>query len=515
MNYRFIARQLGLLMFVMSGLLLVLVTWSGSNWRFADGGDIALHAFQACLASALVGALLGSGLLLASRGAETRLGRREAMLLVAATWIVGAAVAALPFHGWALLHTEPGDPQPFRNYVDCYFEAMSGLTTTGATVLSDIEALPPTLMLWRSLTHWLGGLGIVVLFVAVLPSLGTGGKRLFRVEAPGPRHEGVKPHIAETARLLWIIYLGMTIACLLSYRATGAMGWFDAMCHAFSTVSTGGLSTRDASIAYFGSPAVEVVAIVFMLLAGVNFALFFQISQGRWRTVWRDVELRVYLITKVLVIIAIIPALIGTTTVLTTGDVEEGTVGFAIRNASFVTVALHTGTGFCTADYDRWPFFTQAMLVGLMFVGGCAGSTAGGVKVVRFWVTIKVMAAQLEKAFRPDVVRPLKIGGSTVDPEMKLAAVAYVLGFGVVFIAGAVAIKLFQPGPDCDFATAMTASLSTLANVGPGLRHVGPTQNYGWFGDGAKIVMALLMVLGRLEFFAIVVLLTPRYWRGR
>ncbi|MFK7960748.1 MAG: TrkH family potassium uptake protein [Phycisphaerales bacterium] len=514
MNHRFVVNQLGLLLLALAVGFVGLAIFGLAQYRFFDGGANEIASAAAMGISAVVGAIIGGGCRFATRGCTRRLGRREALLLVGLTWVIGGALAALPYRLWSELHRGLSADHPFHSFADCYFESISGLTTTGATVLSAIGELPASLLLWRSITHWLGGLGIVVLFVAVLPSLGTGGKRLFRVEAPGPRHEGVKPHIGETSRILWLLYLGLTAACLIGYRVFG-MSWFDATCHAFSTLSTGGLSTRDASLGHWNSLGIDLVAMVFMLAAGLNFALYYHATKGRWKPIWRDVELRVYLISKLGVILLLMPGLMGRTIQLTNGETVEGTFGTALRHASFATASMHTGTGFGIGDYEAWSTLSQILLVGLMFIGGCAGSTAGGIKVVRFWVAIKIMAAELEKAFRPDVVRPLRVGGATIDPQMKIAVLTFLIGFVVVLIGGAAAIGLLESGDErADVTTSLTASLACIANVGPGLGFVGPTDNFGWFSGPSKYVLSLLMVLGRLEFFAIVVLFTPRFWRG-
>ncbi len=516
MNYRYVIRELGLGMIVLCLCMVAVMGFAAWNW--SGGNEDERMAVLALTMSAAVGAVMGLFCwLFGNRSGKDYLGRREAMLLVAMTWLIGALVACLPFYTWAWMEGDNLRDHAFESFAACYFEAMSGLTTTGATVLSDIGSIPKGLLLWRSLTHWLGGLGIVVLFVAVLPTLGVGGKKLFQVEAPGPKNDGgVRPRIADTARTLWMIYLGLTVAAILSLRLTGAMGWFDSVCHAFSMVSTGGLSTRDASIGYYDSLAVDAVCIVFMLLAGVNFALFYTLARGKFTSVFKDTELRVYLVLKLVVTAFVAFNLIGQSITITDGQViESAHAGQALRHGAFQTVALHTGTGFVTADYDLWPFLSRVLLIGLMFVGGCAGSTAGGIKVIRFWVALKVMASELEKMFRPNVVRPLKVGKSVVDSETAASAVVYFLVIIVLFGVGAFLIGEFEGRAGRpDFQTAMSASVSTLCNVGPGLHGVGPTQNYGWFSPGSLTVMSFLMLLGRLEVFTIFVLFLPRFWRS-
>ena len=518
MNYRFVARQLGLLLVVMSVALAatmiyeLILVWGGQ----ADEGEAM--AARALGISTSVGAAIGGAMWFFTRkhDQDWALARREAMLLVAASWVIGAALAALPFLLWANLADTHSD-HPFRTFTASYFEAMSGLSTTGATVLggdhSKIGDLPKGLMLWRSLTHWLGGLGIVVLFVAVLPMVGTSGKKMFSVESTADKGV-VRPRITETARVLWLIYLGLTIACILLLKATGKVGWFAAVNHAFSVMGTGGLSTRDASIGGFDSVAVDLIMTVFMILAGVNFVVFFHLAQKRWRAVIDDVELRIYLALKIFVSIVIAINLIGVSYKTTAGADVGGGFFTALRYASFQTASLQTGTGFCTADYDSWPMLSVTLLMGLMLIGGCGGSTAGGFKVFRFWVLLKVMFAALERAFRPNVVRPIKVGKNTIEDETKLSILVY-FGMMILLTALGTMITIIIEEPNgIDVRTAASASYASLCNVGPGLHRVGATQNYGWMQPATLWVQSALMCLGRLEVYALLVLLVPRFWRG-
>jgi trk system potassium uptake protein TrkH len=518
MNHRRVINQLGLLLIVFSAALgvLALIAWLVD---LAEHEPVDLSAEESLVVSGLSCLVVGGLMWWRSRRADPHLGRREALLLVALSWVCGALFAALPFFVWAqVLGNAPGD-HPFRGFVNCYFESMSGLTTTGATVLSDIESVPRELLMWRAFTHWIGGLGIVVLFVAVLPSLGVGGKKLFHVEAPGPAPSGLQPRIRETARILWYIYLGLTTLQIVALWTAGGMHLFDATCHAFSTLATGGFSTRNASVgAYYDTAAVDVIVIVFMVLAGANFGLFYQLWRGRVRAVWRDTELRVYLLMLAIGTIIVVAAVASSRAplVLTDGRAIEPTVGESLRQGLFTTVSIQTTTGFATADFDRWPFVAHAVLIALMFVGGCSGSTAGGIKVVRVWLAFKLLFKQVERYYRPHVTRPVRIGKATVDPALQLSTVMYVLGTLVLFLAGwAVIMVVEQANPDstCSVTTAATASVATLCTIGPGLDGVGAVQNYGWFSAPSKVVMCVLMALGRLEIFAVLVLFTPGFWR--
>jgi len=513
MNLRLVVNQFALLALGLAALLAGLAAWAGVEWAIGDANEAAATKALAVSAAAIAAAA-SAAYRLTRRERAGQVGRREALLLVAVSWLGGAAVAAAPFLLWARLAPDAAG-HPFANPVNAYFEAMSGLTTTGATILPDIDLAPRSILLWRAMTHWLGGLGIVVLFVAVLPSLGAGGKRLFKVEAPGPRAEGVHPHVRETARTLWKIYLGLTLAEVLALRLAG-VGWYKAVNHTFATLATGGFSTFDSSIAGFDSLAVEIIIIAFMLLAGVNFGLYFQLLKGRPRALLKDTELRVYLAMLLVGTVLIGMSILGGTLRTTGGEaIDDAGLGHSVRYAAFQAVAIQTTTGFATADFNGWPFLGKAVLLAMMFIGGSAGSTAGGLKVVRVWILFKVLYAELEKAFRPAVVRSMRIGRMTVDSELRLATVSYVMAFFLVIAAGAVALMLIETasGHAVSVTTAATATIASVFNIGPGLHRVGPTGNYAFFTDAGKLILALLMAVGRLELFAIAVLFTPRFWR--
>ncbi len=522
MNFRYVSRLLGLLLGVLaaSTALALVVEWVG----YASASQAERMSLYALLwATCVTGA---AGGLLWAVGRHTRveqLNRRDALLLVALAWLIGAGFAASPYFAWSLLGGTAALPEgpahPFESFAACYFEAMSGLTTTGATVLAappnDIETLPKGLLLWRAMTHWLGGLGIVVLFVAVLPVVGVGGKKLFQIEAPGPKAQGVRPRIKETARVLWLIYLALTAAQTVAYALAG-MPWFDAVCHTFATLATGGFSTRNASIGYYyDTPSVDVITIVFMLLAGINFGLYYQLVNRKFSAVYKDPELRLYL-GIIAVATITIAAWLWHDPVTTTGGKQhhEGAL-FAVRDSLFQVVSIMTTTGYCTIDFEQWPFGPKAILVGLMFVGGMAGSTGGGCKVVRFLIAGKIIAAEFERIFRPRIIKPIRVGGETVDNDTARSVLIYLLLVVVIFALGSVALMLLEPANELTYTSAATATIATFMNVGPGLDAVGAVDNYGFFTPASKSVMALLMALGRLELFAILVLLTPRFWFER
>ncbi|MFG0285434.1 MAG: TrkH family potassium uptake protein [Phycisphaerales bacterium JB039] len=518
MNYFFVLRQLARLLAALSLALLAVAAWSALlAFGFGDTAErAAAAAFAISGAGGLAAGAIASRLL---RRGRTDLERREALLLVTLSWLVGAGLSGLPYLLWAsFAGADLGTgAAAFASPVNCYFEAMSGLTTTGATILTGIDELPRSVLLWRATTHWIGGLGIVVLFVAVLPSVGVAGKRLFTVEAAGPSPRGVRPEVRETARVLLIIYSALTLALIGMLLALG-MGLFDAICHAFATLATGGFATSDASIAG-RSAAIQWILVLFMIAGGVNFGLYYKAVRRRSAgAIARDTELRVYLVTIALVALLCFGLLAGRPIITTAPDgagalvTETGALA-ALRHATFQAASIHTTTGFCTADFDLWPTLAKGALVLLMFIGGCAGSTAGGIKVIRLWIALRLALAQIERTFRPSVVRPLRVGGQVVSEEIKLDTLAYILAFILLWLVGTGVLLAIEAPGDISFATAATASVSALGTIGPGLGRVGAIQNYAWMTDASKILLCGWMLMARLEIFPVIVLLSLRFWR--
>ena len=350
----------------------------------------------------------------------------------------------------------------------------------------------------------------------MLPLVGASGKRLFRIESTGSIPGGVRPQIRETARTLWLVYFGLT-ALVLGLLMLAGLDWFEATCHAMTTLATGGFSTRNESIGGFGSPLVNAIVIAFMILAGTNFGLYCAAIRVRVSSIWQDTEFRCYIGLLALGALIISTSLLIRAEPLfgTDGGVMAPTLATAVNHSVFTTVAMGTGTGYSSNDFNAWPFSAKVVIIALMFIGGSAGSTTGGIKVMRIWIALRVMLAEIERAFRPKVVRPLRIGGTTIDPDLKLGTIAYVLSVILIFFVGAALLMVLEAGSgQCDFKTASAASLATLSTVGPGFGGIGPVQNYGWFSDPSKILLCLLMALGRLEIFTIAVLFTPRFWRG-
>jgi trk system potassium uptake protein TrkH len=416
---------------------------------------------------------------------------RDGFIIVALFWAVLGTSGAVPL---ALAH------DPHLSITDALFESISGLTTTGATVLVGIEKLPVSILWYRQQLQWLGGMGIIVLAVAILPMLGIGGMQLYRAETPGPMKDSkMTPRITETAKALWYIYLGLTIACAAGYWLAGMSG-FDAIAHSFSTVAIGGFSTYDASMGHFDSALIEAVAVVFMFLSGANFALHFL----AWRRMSTnpylgDPEFRAYFVGLAMV------AVLTTAALFLTGTFDN--FGSALHHGIFQAVSIGTTTGFTTTEYFAWPIFLPVLLIFSSFVGGCAGSTGGGLKVIRFLLLIKQGVREIQRLVHPNAQIPVKIGNKVL-PERVIQAV---WGFFAVYVASFSVMMLVLMATGLDQITAFSAVAACLNNLGPGLGEVG--LNYAGINDFAKWVLALAMLLGRLEIFTLLVLLTPTFWR--
>ena len=431
-----------------------------------------------------------SGFLLFRRHRDGALLTRDGFLVVVASWLTVSAFGALPF---VLTGSIP-------SYTDAFFETTSGFTTTGASILRDIEALPRSILFWRSLTHWIGGMGIVVLTVAVLPRLGIGGLKLMRSEAPGPTLDKLTPRLTETAKILWLIYLALTAAAFGLLLLAG-LDWFDALTTTFGTVATAGFSPRNASVGAYGSAFVDVVVTVFMLLAAVNFSLYFQVVRGRPGLLLNNPELRVFA-----AIFLIAAALV---TLAVTGGGGYRSFGEGVRYASFQVASILTTTGFSTADYDAWPALAKGVLVTLMLVGGCAGSTAGGVKVIRLVTLFKQGLNELKYLVHPQGIFMLKIGDRPVKKDL-LYPVAV---FFFLYVALVMATALIVSAAGEDLLSALATGLAMAGNIGPGFGAVGPARNYAHYPDLVKWWLSFAMLVARLEVYTVLVLLTPTFWR--
>ncbi len=440
------------------------------------------------------GTTVGCGLLLfaATRRYRSELQVRDGFLLVVSVWTALPAFATLPLLGYL----------PEINFTDAYFECMSGISTTGATVLSGLDALPPAVNIWRAEISWLGGMGLVVLAVAILPLLGVGGRQMFKAETPGPMKDSrLTPRITETARGLWLIYTGLSLACLLSYWLAGMSG-IDALAHAFATMSLGGFSSHDQSFGYFDSPVIEAVAILFMLVAGMNFATHFTAFRN-WsaRPYHHDPEAGWF----ALVVVA---SCLGIGLYLWLQGVYPD-FPRALRYASFNTVSIATDAGFANTDYNVWPVFAPMWMIFLSSFVSCSGSTGGGIKMIRAILLYKQVFHEMVRTVHPNAISPVKLSGHPVPNNVIFA----VLAFAFMYVAVIVSLTLVLMASGLDAVSAFTAIVACINNTGPGLNQVGPASNYAALTDFQTWVCSAAMLLGRLELFTVLVVLTPGFWR--
>ena len=460
-------------------MVVAICYWESRWWSFAITGVLSA-----------VAAWSFARLPAARKHTEHSLRRREGFLAVTLGWLILVWFTAVAFY----LTGE------FAGFAEAFFESMSGFTTTGASVVSDIEGLPPSVLFMRSFSHWIGGMGIIVLSVAILPELAVGGMQLFAAESTGIDADKLAPRIAATARRLWVLYFGITAvhACLL---LAGGMGVFDAVNHAMATIATGGFSTKNASIAAYDSLYIEMVILVFMFISGIGFTLQYRaVILGQPRRLLASPEVRLY------VALSVVATLLITLNLWASGT---ETLADSLRYSSFQTVSVMTTTGYGTAHFDGWPAFSQLLLVGLMLVGGCAGSTAGGSKVIRLYVVAKHAALQLKRLIRPRIVQTLHIG----DREIPHETTEGVLGFYLLYIAAIMFISLALTALGEDLVSGTTASVSALNSIGPGLGTVGASQNFGEVHPLGLYLLSFGMLLGRLEIYTVLVLFTPHFWR--
>ena len=442
------------------------------------------------LSAAFFTLFIGISLVLMNRTGPVRLNVRQTFLLTTLAWVVMAACAALPF---VFADIE-------LDYADAFFEAMSGLTTTGSTVIVGLDDAPPGILLWRALLQWQGGIGIIVMAIAVLPMLGIGGMALFRTES-SDQSEKVLPRAAQMSTVIGLIYLALSLAAAVAYWLAG-MTFFEAMCHAMTTIATAGFSTSDASIGHFASPAIEWIATVFMIIGGLPFVLYFQLVRGNGELLWRDSQTRAFL---VLVVIAV-GVMAGWLWLA-----NDAALQTAVRHAAFNTVSVITGTGYASTDYNAWGGFAVTMLLFAMVVGGCTGSTTGGIKMFRFQVIGAIAPVQIRRLLLPHGVFVPHYNRKPIPDAAADSVMSFFFLFALSFVAVAVALAGFG----LDFMTSVSGALTALANVGPGLGDViGPAGNFASLPDGAKWLLSAAMLLGRLELFTVLVLFTPRFWRG-
>jgi len=479
LNYRAILNILSALLIFLAIALIV----PASVAYFYGDGD-----FNAFLITIGITFILGTaGFFFTRDSGEIRV--RDGFLVVTFGWTLFALLGALPF-------TISGH---IPSYTDAFFETMSGFTTTGASILTDIEALPHGLLFWRSFTHWLGGMGIILLSLAILPLLGVGGMQLFKAEVPGPTPDKLTPRIKHTAEVLWGVYVLISVVEAVLLKLAG-MNWFDAACHTFGTMATGGFSTKNGSIGHYDSALIDTIIIVFMIIAGTNFALHYRLMRGKIKSYWHDREAMFFV-----VLIAFAALFIGFDVFQRNGqDLFK-----SIQDSVFQVVSIITTTGYGTADYEQWSTFSQVTLFLLMFVGGCAGSTGGGMKVIRVMIMFKFGFNELKRLIHPQAVLPVRIGKMAIPKEIVTNIIGFFLFYMALFVTG----TLVMSALGLDFLTAIGSVTATISNIGPGLGSVGPTDNYAFVPFLGKWVLSFLMLVGRLELFTVLILFSPSFWK--
>jgi len=464
---------LGLTMII--PLICSFLTHDNASWPILKSAGITL----------IVGLLLFFGFRIPN---NDHISPREGIAIVAMGWIAAGFFSALPFYfGHA-----------FDTFTDAFFESVSGITTTGASVMTNIEAVPASLLLWRSFIQWLGGMGIIVLSLAILPLLGVGGMQMYKAEVPSPVPDKLKPRIRDTAMILWKVYAGITIAEVI-FLMFGGMSFYDSINHALTTMPTGGFSTKNASVAHYDSVYIETVIIVFMMLAGINFSLHYQLLMGKPLAFWKDSECRFF------IFFVFIITLVLTFNIYPIYD----SIGKSLRYASFQVVSIITTTGYGSADYELWPSMTQIILILCMFIGASAGSTGGGMKCLRIMIYFKYCYKELISLIHPRAVSQIKLNGKPVSSEV----VSSVLGFLGLFVGLFAINTVLLAALGVDLVTAFSAVASAIGNIGPGLGTVGPTDNYASLPSLGKWLLVWCMLLGRLEIYTIIILLIPEFWR--
>lgn len=448
------------------------------------------RSIYALLVSLIITSLTGLILLVCTRRPESRqLNHRDGVAIVTLGWVMAGLFGTLPY---ILSGTIP-------DFTNAYFESISGFTTTGASILSDIEALPEGILFWRSLTQWLGGMGIIVLSIAILPYLGIGGMQLYKAEVPSPVVDKLKPRISETAKTLWKVYLLFTFIEVVLLLA-GGMPVFDAVCNAFCTMPTGGFSIKNMSIAHYNSVYFDSVFIVFMLLAGINFSLHYKLIKGDLRIFGKDAECRVFLILVAVFVVLITLNIYGSV---------YSSIAQALRYAAFQVSSIITTTGFVSADYETWPALSQLILLICMFLGAMAGSTGGGIKTMRIMLLARHGYQQIFRVIHPHAVTTVKLGGRPVPEEI----LSSIWGFFILYLGIFVVASLIMAALGLDFISSFASVAASMGNIGPGLGVVGPGRNYLDIPLLGKWVLILCMLLGRLEIYTVIALLVPAYWR--
>lgn len=495
LNFKIIVHFLGLLILCNGGFMLLSSIISAV---YKDGFTSKL------ILSGIIVVLFGVITMLVTKNHRKEMNKREGYIVVTLGWIIMALSGTIPYVMTGVI----------PSFTSAFFETMSGYTTTGATILNDIEIVPKGVLFWRSTTHWIGGMGIIVLAIAILPLLGIGGMQLFAAEAPGPSADKLHPRITDTAKRLWLIYFGYTVAETILLKVAG-MSFFDAINHSMATLSTGGFSTKNASLAYWNhKPIIQYIIILFMFLAGTNFVLSYFAFKGKVQKIIRDEEFKMYF--KFIALFTIIAAVV----IYFRADLSLSTIDHpmvwgraesSIRHALFQVLTVVTTTGFITADYTLWTPFLLVMFFGLMFLGGSAGSTSGGVKIMRHLILIKNGFLEFKRALHPSAVLPVRYNSKLISGDIVFNILGFFILYMLSFIIGAVVFSMFQ----LDFESSIGLSASSLGNIGPALGNFGPVNNYSALPPLAQWWSSFLMLIGRLELFTVLILFSPFFWRNR
>ncbi len=480
LNYKVIFNIVGFLL-VLDGIAMML----GIPFSIYYGDDDILVLLLSGVGTSLIGFIL----YYLNKSSNKDIRKREGYIVVSLGWLAMTIFGAIPFVIYGAI----------PSYTDAFFETMSGFTTTGASILNDIESIPHGLLFWRSLTQWLGGMGFIVLSLAILPILGIGGMQLFIAEVPGPTKDKIHPRVRETAKRLWGIYVIFTVAEII-LLFVGGMSFFDSICHSFTTMATGGFSTKQSSIAYYTSPFIQYVIILFMFLAGANFSLHYYWLHRKIKPVTQNEEFRFYFYL-----------IVGFTLLIFFGRVFKSTIGVELtfRESLFQVVSMITTTGFVSADYEMWGVFFHVIFFLLLFIGGSAGSTGGGIKVVRHLILIKNSALELRRLIHPRAVIPVRYNKSTVSQDIVLNIMAFLLFYIAIFVFGSLVLSFIG----LDFLTSMGAVATSLGNVGPAIETVGPVDNFAHIPDIGKWFLSFLMLMGRLELFTVLIIFSPAFWK--
>ena len=482
MNYRLLIKVISILLLIIAGFMIFPIICA-----LYYGENFLLESFLIPMAAVII--FFTAIHFLTGKLKNKTLSTKDGFLLVTFSWISASLVGALPFYLSGYI----------PSIADAYFETMSGFTTTGASILTEIESLPKGILFWRSLTHWLGGMGIVVLTVAVFPLLGIGGLQLIKAEAPGPTVDKLTPKIAGTAKILWLIYISLTVIETLLLMA-GGMDLFDSLTHTFGTLATGGFSPKNSSVGFYNSPFIDWVITVFMVLAGINFVLYFKLITGQLKSIIRNTEFKTYLSIFAVATLIVAFNLYGS---------RFDTVSDSFRYAAFQVASILTTTGFATDNFETWPMLSQTILFITMFIGGCSGSTGGGIKVIRIATLFKQGINEMKLLMRPRWIFSIRIDGKVVRKKLVYAVSGFVLLYFFILLFTTFVVA----SGGYDILTSLATALVTVGNIGPGFGMVGPSENYSFFQDYIKWYLSFAMMAGRLEIYTVLVIFLPAFWK--